>query len=362
MSYLIMFVIFVPILIIMVYIPYVTRKTESFGVSIPEEVYHSDELKAIRKRYAVQMGVFGLIVLVALSVLSAFFKRTPEGIAPAIALFVLLIGPFIVYLKFHYQMKRLKAQRDWKQARVEAIAADIGFRKYKLAFSNGWFAIPLIIVGGTAVMTMVFYDQFPNRIPMHYDFEGNVTNWAHKSYRTIWMFPALQIFMTVLFAFINSMIARSRQEIDASNPEKSVQQNVIFRRRWSGFMIIMGTVMVLLFGFIQFSLLVSLSPVWMTSVSFIAVSLMVIGAIVLSFSTGQGGSRVKTAKGRKGQKINRDDDRYWKLGVIYFNPKDPSIWVEKRFGVGWTVNLAHPAGWGFFVVIALIVVVSIALS
>ncbi len=30
-------------------------------------------------------------------------------------------------------------------------------------------------------------------------------------------------------------------------------------------------------------------------------------------------------------------------GVFYMNPQDPRLWVEKRIGVGWTLNFAHPA-------------------
>ena len=38
-------VLFVPIFILINFTPYWTRKTESFGVSIPEEVYLSQQLK-----------------------------------------------------------------------------------------------------------------------------------------------------------------------------------------------------------------------------------------------------------------------------------------------------------------------------
>lgn len=37
-----------------------------------------------------------------------------------------------------------------------------------------------------------------------------------------------------------------------------------------------------------------------------------------------------------------DDDRHWKGGLMYFNKEDPSLFVEKRFGIGWTINFARP--------------------
>jgi len=44
-------------------------------------------------------------------------------------------------------------------------------------------------------------------------------------------------------------------------------------------------------------------------------------------------------------------DECWKLGMFYFNPADPAIFVEQRFGIGYTVNFANRATWVFFGVI-----------
>lgn len=35
----------------------------------------------------------------------------------------------------------------------------------------------------------------------------------------------------------------------------------------------------------------------------------------------------------------------WKWGIFYYNPNDPTIWVEKRNGLGWTLNFAHSKSW-----------------
>jgi uncharacterized membrane protein len=40
--------------------------------------------------------------------------------------------------------------------------------------------------------------------------------------------------------------------------------------------------------------------------------------------------------------VNRDDDRFWKGGLIYINRDDPAIMVGNRFGIGWTPNLGNP--------------------
>ncbi len=40
--------------------------------------------------------------------------------------------------------------------------------------------------------------------------------------------------------------------------------------------------------------------------------------------------------------VFRDDDRYWYGGFFYSNPDDPALFVEKRYGIGWTLNFGHP--------------------
>ncbi|MCB5239494.1 DUF5808 domain-containing protein [Niallia circulans] len=54
-----------------------------------------------------------------------------------------------------------------------------------------------------------------------------------------------------------------------------------------------------------------------------------------------------------------DTDSYWKGGLFYFNKNDPSIFVEKRFGIGWTLNFANPIG---YVIIFLPLLIILLLS
>ena len=65
---------------------------------------------------------------------------------------------------------------------------------------------------------------------------------------------------------------------------------------------------------------------------------------VYAFKVGQGGSRltIEIEEESPGGITDYDDDKYWKAGIFYVNKEDPSIFVEKRFGVGWTINFGHP--------------------
>ena len=55
----------------------------------------------------------------------------------------------------------------------------------------------------------------------------------------------------------------------------------------------------------------------------------------------------------------QDDDDNWILGMFYYNPNDTRLNVEKRFGYGGTVNIAHPAGKVIMIIIAILLIGSI---
>jgi uncharacterized membrane protein len=47
-------------------------------------------------------------------------------------------------------------------------------------------------------------------------------------------------------------------------------------------------------------------------------------------------------------------DRNWLGGLVYFNPDDPAMFVEKRIGIGYGLNFGRLGAWVFIGVILLI--------
>lgn len=59
---------------------------------------------------------------------------------------------------------------------------------------------------------------------------------------------------------------------------------------------------------------------------------------------------------RKDTTIEMDDDDNWVLGQFYYNPDDKRLNVEKRIGVGATINMAHPVGKAISIVLGLVII------
>jgi uncharacterized membrane protein len=72
--------------------------------------------------------------------------------------------------------------------------------------------------------------------------------------------------------------------------------------------------------------------------------------IVVLARLGQGGSRLPAKEHESSPASSlpigdRTPDRYWKLGIFYFNRDDSAVFIEKRFGLGYGLNFARPAAW-----------------
>ncbi|GDY29576.1 DUF5808 domain-containing protein [Gandjariella thermophila] len=87
----------------------------------------------------------------------------------------------------------------------------------------------------------------------------------------------------------------------------------------------------------------------------------VVVVLAVGLRTGQLGSRLPAGDADEDTGVvQRDDDRYWRGGMVYVNREDPAVLVPKRFGYGWTVNFGNPrARWLLLPIVALAVVVRV---
>jgi uncharacterized membrane protein len=51
--------------------------------------------------------------------------------------------------------------------------------------------------------------------------------------------------------------------------------------------------------------------------------------------------------------IKKQNSKFYKLGLFYYNPDDPSLYGEKRVGIGQDFNWAHRKSYLLFVFIIL---------
>lgn len=355
----ILILLFIPIAVTLAFMPYLTRETVSFGISVSEEHYRSDILRRMRKSFAsISCVIYSILLIVGLYGLLNT-GELGQGITLSVCVVVMVSTSTILNLTFYFKMKQLKPSLPPGPTNKAILAIDTSFHRQKLALSNKWYLIHFAIIIICAIFIFANYDRIPETIAMKFDFQGNIVSTVTKSKLTV-LFPSImQLVMILVFLMVNRSISSSKQQVHVGNPERSVRQNVIFRRRWSLFTLLSSFAMIFLFSLIQFYMIYPQNMGIVMFVSILVPIFIILFALILSITTGQGGSRIGRSKvGSPIQPVN--DDAQWKLGVVYFNPQDPAIWVEKRSGIGWTMNFANPKGWIMLIgIIAIIVAVSI---
>lgn len=209
---------------------------------------------------------------------------------------------------------------------------------------------------------MLLYENIPEKVPMQTDINGNITRYAQKSERIVLFAPLLQAVMSLVFGFIYWTMQKTPPVIDPEAPEITSKQNTRFRYRWSAFVVFGGIILLLVFMSLQLSITNVISLETAGIIPLVGAGGLVVGAIILSVISGQSGSRIRVGKQADGKVIHRDDDKYWKWGSFYVNKDDPALFVEKRFGVGFTVNFGRPAAVLIFVGVLTVIILAVILS
>ena len=330
--------------------PWIMPRQECFAVTVPP-VAHSDPRIVSAKR-AYTAIVAGLTLVGALS--TAFCLHLLDDGAATVAwmaaLCALVIVPFVLMLAFRARVRRIKREAGWK-ASAELSAAVVSEGDLPKPVSLAWHLIDLVPMALTAVLLIALWDRVPDLVPMHADFEGNVNDWSPKG-PGVFLFPLLmQAFMTLCIAFSQWVVGHARRFVDPRRPIGSALSYALFARAMGLCLVATGFVVDTLFLAFPLSSagIITLGQAGM--VVGIGIFPPIVVIVIVAVIYGQAGSRVlKDAPGAADDdEMPRDDDRHWKLGVIYVNPDDASLFVPDRFGVGWTANLGRPGVWAMLI-------------
>ena len=352
---------FLPVAVIFVILPYIGRKTLSFGISIPSDRYADERLVKLRKSFASSVGITGAlftaVYAIAVILLAEYAVAFMSGL-----LLLLLVIVYALYIKRWRLVKALKEKEGWADVVRSTAVADTRFQTAKRAVSPAWFMLYALIIFASVFIGILLYDDMPGQVVQRIDFQGNVTQMASKSVGLVLFVPVTQAVMSIVFAFVYWTMLRTPPVLDPDNPEVSSRQNAVFRYRWSAFVVFGGAVMLLIFLALQLSFVQVIDSNMSFLLSMIGAGLFVVGAVVLAVWTGQSGSRVRMGRKKDGSTIRRDDDKYWRWGIVYVNKEDPALFVEKRFGVGFTINFGRPAAVVIIIGLLVFIIAAVVIS
>ena len=326
--------------------PSLTRRGVVFAVRIPEAFEDDPDVKDLKKSYLVTYsfigGIFALALAASQFVIHMVVVNAAAFTAGITVQVIIMTAAFLVFRK---KMLRLKASKKFmEQAGKQVVVADTTFHATIKQVSWLWFSLPLAVIAAGIIGGFLFYESIPDRFPIHFNMHGEPDGWATKSYPMLFFMPIMQLLITCIMMFVFHIFRRARQQTSAENPKRSALQSRIFRFHWSIFVLVSCVLLVLACSFTHLHMLtiIKIHPSLVGIPFLAAVAIMLVYTLILSVRLGQGGSRIRIAEDSPPAKvITHDDDKYWKAGMFYYNPDDPSVWVEKRFGIGYTLNFAN---------------------
>lgn len=323
--------------LIQVFIQTFSKKGYTLGVSVPKNVKETETMKQILKDY--KMMTLTMTIFLGLGQYFASYLTESVGI---ITLFffisiAILSLPLIIYNK---NLKNMTQGLSQDKRKIIAIDNNEGKADLRKIMAIAYGASLLLIVG-VSIFLYINYDKIGDKIIMHTDFEGNVTDMRDKTYLNVFYPGLVSLVSLAMFYFINLMVIKVRPRISKENPEKSLENNRKAKKAWTYYIGLNAFVMTLLFEIgVNFLALKNTSlPLYI--LTGLTILLSIGGVIYLGIKVGTDGSRLDKME----EFSFEEDDKYWILGAgFYNNPEDPALFVPKRVGVGYTINIGRPLG------------------
>lgn len=360
MSFIIFLIISISLSAIQTAIPFLVKRTIVFGVTIPESYIKDEKIAAYKKRYSLIVFFMSIITLGFYTIWALTTGPAEEQIvlAGSAIQFVIILISMSLYFYFHGKTVQLKTARKFTEDLQQVQVTDLSIRSQDEMLPWYIYILPIIITIGLISYTFLKYDILPEQIPTHWGPNGKADAFTDKTPFSVISQPLTLMVMQFMFLGINFTTKNSGIKLSATSIQASKVRQLSLRKYSSWYMFLASLLITLLFSSLQLS---TIHPGLFSNKALIAIPILfllviLVGNIVFAVKVGRSDKNLKeTAAGKI---TDYDEDSYWKGGLFYFNRNDPSIFVEKRFGVGWTLNFGNPIGY-LIVIVPLILIILI---
>jgi uncharacterized membrane protein len=317
-------------------LPSINSPTVPFGVRVPAQRAGDPTVVRQTRLYRWRVLVSGIV---AAGVGVVIYSVTGEPLLLPLSVLVLVGAWYGCFFLANHEIRAAKAAEGWYEGLHQGIAVDTGLRTDPPRFPWLWLAPALIVVVATVVIGVISYPSMPEILVVHYDANGVPNRLAAKSVGTAFSLVFVQIGVTALLVGIAVAIFRSsRPDIDPARPVGSARWH---RRYMSlGAKALLGLVATIDLGMLGASLLMWTGTV--TSWAPLVIVLPTLTAVVAAVVVMARNNRVRNEGEVDTGLTHRDDDKYWKGGLIYVNREDHALIVPRRFGLGWGLNFGNP--------------------
>lgn len=334
-------------------LPALVRPTLPLGVSVPHDRVEMPVVRAAIRQYR-RVVVAAWAVGVALTlVLFPSFPATASIVPLLLTLAIAMLG----YTLSRRPILRAKEEGRWYEDVPVRIRAEITANSAPARPPLVWLTVAVVILLVAIAVGVEAYPTIADPTPLHWNATGQADAYAPKS---VW-----SVFGTVLIGlgvvallFACSFLVRLAplRAVVGDTPVESLRRTRLRHRLLTSLLGQLAVVVAVQIGWLA-------AAGWFapdgseTIMAGVIVLILLVLVVLVTFAVRYRHAVASwSAPSRGGRSDAPDDDRFWKGGLVYVNRDDPSVFVEKRFGVGWTVNFGSTGGKAFGIVLALVIV------
>lgn len=345
---------------IQIFIPYMMKRTVVFGVTIPTSHIHHEIVKQAKKTYSIAMTVIWLVLLIGYFI---WIWRTNQNdnlqiIIGMIIMLLFILTSMIFYIYFHRKLQKEKQQKQWGANLTEVKIANTSLNDQDGMLPLFYFMslafVPLLLI----IYTYDQYSLLPKQIPIHWGPSGKPDAFTTKNHFSVISLPLITLILQFMFAAMSEGTRRLGIKVSVLNIQKLAYSQVKKRKYTSRFLFLISFLITVLFSLLQLTTIHQgiIGQNIMLTIFIVFIVIIIMGSIIFAIKFS---NLEKDINPSSDNVTDIDDDRYWKGGLLYFNKEDPSLFVEKRFGIGWTMNFAKPINYIIlFVPILLILLIA----
>lgn len=326
---------------ILLFLPHIVRGGLLFGVYVGEQAEDSTrQLRVEWTRGCLVAMAASLTVGFAISSAGSPLAGNLTGTA------VLLLGALILYFRVHakaVQLAPAEASRDIE--RVTAIL-DAGTNRVKVFTIAAAFACTALSVA-VETYALMGYRAMPDLVPRWGGLIGGASSLTGRSLVAVMIVPTLNIVFTPFLALLAVLTAMAKRSPRTGPAQRSIDAQDSFRAANAVLFSVNALLLCILLGLVSVQIVrhglsrtASLGAgVWWFGG--VVIVYMAGGLLWLMRHFGQGGARLEGDTHNAPLGGGLADDRKWVAGLFYVDKDDPSIMVEKRFGIGYTLNYGN---------------------
>lgn len=331
-------------LAVMMTAPLWRREEAFFGVRVSESVYLGKGRRVLHRYW---LGLAAAMTAAAAASVAAAARGVDRNAAHAAGLVGFCAAATAIYVACSRRV-RPHAEPPGPQRFASSLAVR---RLGDYTSSEVEIAVVAAVVAPVVVLAWL-YPGLPERVPIHWNLGFEPDAWADKSLAAVFGMPALAAWMQGLMLLIKHGLLRVKMTLPAEKTEEYLRLKEELLRSTLALVDAMRVLAGVLLAAI--ALAVAADEVaglhgTIGRVAIVVMLLVVVTLVVYGARIWRNTRDLKAKTGRTYVQRERDEAHWYGGGLVYFNPEDPALWVEKLVGAGYTINMANELAYVYFV-------------